>query len=436
MITIFGGEDAKAPTSLVGKAGNLKETPGSKEVTPVMKQALEEKNDQRIEEAQRQGISAIPTPIDPPKTLLEITSEDSQSEDPLLRWQQMQTERARSQREQQVAQEGQKTVDPQRENRLTSLMQAMVFQMESIMGKNQESKIQNMKVFDPETLRVNNGELAGENAGGTSIGGLQSVATPTKPENVIIAAGRIEYAQMILEANSDIPGPVVALMASGKFSGAKLLGKFTSQEEYLVITFNTLITKKGTSIPINAYAIDPGTSLTGIATDVDHRYLKRIILPAAAKFVEGLGDAYAETTTETTQNATTTSTPSKDLNTKQEFGKAVADMASKIGEVLDEDGKETKPLVIVAAGTPLGILFMDSITDKEVLTARAGGSSINSGRQLNQGQQVQYQGQQPIGALNPLQQLQSGFQNQQFFQQNDPNMLQQNTPNNSQNLGQ
>lgn len=416
LVSILSGDKTVAPVSSVGKgAGNsFKDVPGSKEVSPVMNEALQEKNEQRIDEAQKQGTSAIPTPIAPPKVLLEVPKDDAQTDDPLLRWQQMQTERAKAQREQQMVQDQQTQVDPQREGKVNAIAQGMSQQIGSILGALEAKKMQHMevskKIDAANAVDANGNLISASSANGVN---QLAAAAAAKPGKIIVPAGKIEYAQMVLEANSDIPGPVVALIASGQFNGGKLIGKFSSQEEYLVITFTQLVTKKGTSIPINAYAIDPGTSLTGMATDVDHRYFTRIILPAAAKFVEGLGDAYAQTTTSVTQNATTTTTASEDLNTKQEFGKAVSEAAKSVGDILDEDGQNTKPLVIVAAGTPMGILFMDQITDQDVLKARSG---ITAASQQQQGQQYPYQTQLYQSGMNPMQQLQYGLQGQQMMQ--------------------
>lgn len=419
LVSILGSDKVAAPTSVVSKGagGNFKEAPGIKEVSPVMKEAIEEKNDQRIDEAQKQGMSAIPTPIAPPKTLLEVPQDDAQSEDPLLRWQQMQTERAKAQRDQQDLQAQQTQTDPQRESKVTALAASMSQQIGTILSAQKTAELKHMNVFSKAALKTTdeNGNALVSGASAAN-GAIQNVAQ--KPAKIIVPAGKIEYAQMVLEANSDIPGPVVALIASGQFSGGKLIGKFQSQEEYLVITFSTLVTKKGTSIPITAYALDPGTSLTGMATDVDHRYFKRIILPAAAKFVEGLGSAYAQTTTATTQNATTTTTSSENLNTKQEFGKAVSEAAKSAGDVLSEDGKNTKPLVVVAAGTPIGVLFMDPVTDMTVLQARSGVGTAQQGGQQVPAQNQMYQQQQQPGFVNPMQQLQYGLQGQQLLQQN------------------
>ncbi len=423
MVSLFGGSSTPTPTSVLSKsAGNdLKDAPGTSELTPVMKEALEERNQQVVEEAQKKGTSAIATPIDPPKAVLEVTDDSRKSEDPLLRWQQMQEERAKSQQEQ-VAVEQKPQTDPQREARLNGMVSGMSNQFNEILNNRaKDKKLQHIEVVSMADLMktapdgaVATGDLA---AAGTaaSVG----VAEVKKPVTIILPAGKIEYAQMMLEANSDIPGPVVAMIASGTFNGGKLLGKFTRKDDYLVITFTTLVTKKGTSVPINAYAVDPKSSLTGVATDVDHRYFRRVILPAAAKFIEGLGDAYAQTTTTTSQSSSSTVTSSQKMNTKQQFGKGVSEAASSMSDILDEDAKKTEPLVIVAAGTAIGVLFMEPLTDDSLLRARAGVSTAAVGQQPG-GQQpatVNPYQQQGTGYMNPLQQLQYGLQGQQFLQQ-------------------
>src|SRR5690606_12018046 len=52
-------------------------------------------------------------------------------------------------------------------------------------------------------------------------------------ENIIIPAGTIEYAQLVTEANTDAPGPVMAQIASGPLAGARLIGSFQSTDNYL-----------------------------------------------------------------------------------------------------------------------------------------------------------------------------------------------------------
>ena len=412
LIALFGGSDEKTPGSVVAQGDKtFKEAPGTKEVSPTMKEALEEKNQERIDEAQKQGGSAMPTPIEAPKTLLDVPDDGGDGEDPLLRWKRMQEERARAQREQQMLQTQAPQADPKRDAAVQGMANGMSAQMSDILGKERKLGLQHMAVFDMS-------KLESKTSGINEISGLQGASTTgdanKKPEKNILSAGKIEYAQLVLEANSDIPGPVVALLASGPFSGAKLLGSFTAQDEYLVVKFTTLVTKKGTSVPIDAFAVDPTTSLTGVATDVDHRYFRRIVLPAAAKFVEGLGEAYSQTTTTTSQGTSTTTTTTEDLNTEQEFGKAVSEAAKQVSDVLTEDGKNLKPLVTIAAGTPLGILFMKGVTDQNIIDAQNGVNPGQATAEQNAQDQTQ---QQNMNNLTPYQQLQMGLQNQLFMQQ-------------------
>src|SRR5690606_16466854 len=94
-------------------------------------------------------------------------------------------------------------------------------------------------------------------------------------EVVLYPAGKIAYAQILTEANSDVPGPVLAQIASGPLSGSRVLGSFSKETELLTIKFDTVIVD-GVSIDINGSAIDPKTTLPAMATDVDHHYLARI----------------------------------------------------------------------------------------------------------------------------------------------------------------
>lgn len=390
IIMLFGGKNTETPDSFVAQGSDLKETPGSAEVSPQMKQALEEDNQQRIEQAILSGDSVLPTPIEPPKERLPVP-ENTSEDDPLLRWRQMQEERAQA--EQQTLEVAQQQGEPAApvgpDPALGALTAAMSTQMSQVLAEKPAESIKYMQVTDLGALLAAMQEKEGNlrmgnnpNSDGNYVAGSQAgvdgqmidptTGLPVAPPKIMIRAGTIEYGQMILEANSDIPGPVVALMASGKFSGARLIGSFQkAEDDYLIITFNTLVDKKGVSIPIEAYAVDPNTTLTGLATDVDQRYWQRIILPAAADFIEGLGEAVADSgTTKVTVSGDTVIEEKNDIDTKQELYKGVERAAERVSDLLDEKGNKTQPLIRVAAGTPLGILFTTSVTDQDRLAGQ------------------------------------------------------------------
>ncbi|MDD3020256.1 MAG: TrbI/VirB10 family protein [Alphaproteobacteria bacterium] len=420
VIALFGGDDKVVPNSRVGGgAADLKEAPGTNSVTETMRGALEDDNQQKLEEALKTGTSAIPTPIDPPKVLLGVPENEAGGEDPLVRWKRLQEERLRLQREQEEfttqAQE-----DPQKAERVSGLREAMMNQISNIMGEKTIAQMQNMKIYDLSMMEkassqnnftgIQNAGLAGSSQDGQS--------TPLVPLKVIVPAGDILYSQLLMEANSDVPGPIVALLVSGPFSGSRVLGSFQRQEEYLTMRFTTLIGKDGNSIPIDALAVDPDTTLGAMATDVDHRYWQRIILPAAASFIEGMGSAIAENgTTTVTVSGSDTAIAEEDnnLDTKQEISKAAAEAASKVGELLD-DQSDVEILVRVRAGTPMGLLFTKPITDQDIDASKYAPQQQAS--QANQQNGAMFMGQPQNGMVyNPAQLLQQGLNNQMLMQQ-------------------
>lgn len=182
-------------------------------------------------------------------------------------------------------------------------------------------------------------------------------------ETIIIPAGTINYAQIMLEANSDIPGPVLAQLVSGPLAGAKLIGSFQSTGKYLILTFNTIVID-GVSQGVQATAIDPGTTLPGVVSESDQRYFSRVLLPAAGSFLEGVGRAVAQDTTTVTISGDTVTTSQNDLDLEQELGKGAEEATSQIADFLDEEAGKIQPLVRVARGTAVGIFFSSPVLEQ------------------------------------------------------------------------
>src|SRR5262249_43355048 len=121
----------------------------------------------------------------------------------------------------------------------------------------------------------------------------------------LVSAGTVSYGQLLTEANSDVPGPILAQILSGPLSGARAVGQFHTINDYNVLQFS-LVNFKGKDYPINAIALDPDTTLGGMATEVDERYFTRVILPAAAGFMQGLGSALGTGSSSVVTNGETT----------------------------------------------------------------------------------------------------------------------------------
>ncbi|HRC26314.1 MAG TPA: TrbI/VirB10 family protein [Alphaproteobacteria bacterium] len=363
-IILFGGSAPKEAPSSVPSGNEVSEPPATAPVSKSYEEALKEGNIARTEEAIKTGGSVLPTPIEPPRGRLAVPEEDNAAEDPLQRWRRLQEERARQEAAAAVA----PTDKPKEDTRgeaVNALAQLMSQQMESVLG---EQVIEGPKKLDITTP----GWLLGfieEPAAGDSVVDKDGDGKPDdQVKKIIVPAGTILYAQMITEANTDAPGPVLAQIVSGPLNGSRILGEFKTQEEFLTLNFKTVVID-GVGHPVNAVALDPDTTLPGMATDVNHRYLKRIVLPMAASFVEGMASAISESgTTSITINGSTggsaTSVNNADKTNQQEVASGIEEAGSKLSELISEEADKTRVLIRVERGTPMGILFLDPVTEQ------------------------------------------------------------------------
>lgn len=372
-IILFGGGDDKPGTSRLTGGSSVNETPGSSEVSASMQQSIEEKNVQMTEDALRRGGSAVPIPIEPPKTVMPIPMEETAAEDPLDRWKRMQEERVRQQEllAQSKPEKAVPTKPPvdTKTPAVNAMSQSMATQMQAI--------LQSQKIPGPQFKRITpvtfvesvekkkldrldamNKRLADQKAAADMAAGVEQV------ENIILPAGTIEYGQLLIEANTDAPGPVLAQIVSGPLKGSRVLGSFKSTDEYLTLNFSQLVLD-GISYQIDAVAIDPDTTLPGMITEIDRKYFKRVVLPMAAEFVSGLADAISESGTTSvyiSDSSVTQSTADKD--SRQEVSSGISEAGDKLSEILDKEADAAQPMLRVAAGTPMGVLFVAPVTDE------------------------------------------------------------------------
>ena len=141
-----------------------------------------------------------------------------------------------------------------------------------------------------------------------------------------------------------------------------MLGAFTVENDLISLTFSQVVID-GISYPINAIALDPATTLPGMATEVDHRYFRRIILPAAAAFIDGAAEAIAESgRTDITITGDTVTSSETEADDEQEIASGLQEAAEELTTIIDEMNDDVEPLVIIGSGTPMGILFLDPVT--------------------------------------------------------------------------
>lgn len=355
MIILFGGKEEKQASSSVGGAPDLTVAPGTEDASLAYIEAIEDVNQQNLERAQSSQESAIPIPIEPAVGRIELAQEEKDTEDPLQRWRRLQEERLQREMEsRQVIEPAVAQQDSGRAEAINQLAQALSTQMQSILSMQGKYVVQQVQISSIQEKTEDAGEKDG-----VSEEDLAAAAIPTV---VVIPAGEIVYAQLITEANSDIPGPVLAQIMSGPLTGSRIIGTFSRQEKLLTIQFNTVIVD-GVSQPINAIALDPATTLPAMATDVDNRYFQRIVLPTAAAFVEGAAGIIAESgRTNVTVSGDVVVEETTEADVREEIAAGIEEAGSQLSEIIDEMNEDLEPLVIVASGTPMGLLFLQPVT--------------------------------------------------------------------------
>lgn len=366
-VLVYFGQDAdKKDVSIIPAGSEITAVPGSNnEVAPAYIEAVEQQNEADLEAAIAQGGSAIPVPIETSDIRLKAPEIQEESEDPLHRWRLLQEERVNREMKAKETELEPVTVlnAEQQSQAINNLAESMITQMEAVLGSSNEDKelitktLIEYKDFDDDGS--GNGSGSGDSEGNSF--------TETTEEIVVIPAGKIVYGQMLLEANSDVPSVILAQMVSGPLKGWKLLGEFNLEEdiEMLTITFDMAVNEDGKQYEIDAIMLNPDTSLAALSTDVDHKYIRRIVLPAASAFIGGFAEAIADSgRTDVTVSGDTVVQEENEKSDDQEVATGVSEASEAITEIID-DIADVEVRVIIAAGTPIGIFFTDNVVEEE-----------------------------------------------------------------------
>ena len=110
---------------------------------------------------------------------------------------------------------------------------------------------------------------------------------------VLVPAGRGIYAHTVVAVDSDTNGPIVLEADTGPISGDRMIGTFSkSGNDRLIVKVET-VEHRGKQLEANGVVIAPNSMETAVASSIDEHYVERFVLPAAAAFMSGLGQAVA-----------------------------------------------------------------------------------------------------------------------------------------------
>jgi intracellular multiplication protein IcmE len=340
--------DKTAVPSSVTSTPDLNEPPGG-QASQAFIEASNQAAAQRAAAAMKTGDSALPTPVGEGANFVDPNDPNKPKGDPLAEFRE-ELARQNKQRDQQIQVIQQQVKQQPAQQFDDKLEQAMRQQMAQL-----------IEGWQPKQIV----QVAGTVPKDEVVKGADNDKNKTTPvvSKIIVPAGTVNYAQMLTEANSDVPGPILAQILSGPLAGARAVGTFQYYEEYLVLSFN-LVSFKGKDYQVNAIALDPDTTLGGVATEVDKRYFTRVILPAAAAFAQGFGSALSSVSSTTTSNNNTIVTDQAKKGVREGIFEGMSQAGQTIGQFLQKEADATKTLVRVAAGTPVGIFFVSSVADR------------------------------------------------------------------------
>jgi intracellular multiplication protein IcmE len=186
----------------------------------------------------------------------------------------------------------------------------------------------------------------------------------TIAEKVLVPAGRGVYAHTVVAVDSDTNGPIVLEADTGPIAGDRMIGTFSkSGLDRLIVKVQT-VEHRGKPLEANGIVVAPDSMEEAVASSIDEHYLERFVLPAAAAFVQGFGQAVA------LSNSTTTVSPFGGvtqaygpLSVKEEAMVAGGAAAQAVGAAMSSSIPKG-PTVHLAANVAVGVMFLQNVSIK------------------------------------------------------------------------
>lgn len=248
------------------------------------------------------------------------------------------------------------------QQRIQQLQAAMSGQAQSLLAAWQPPKMVHQEGSPPaadKTAAVGGGKDS-INSRDTSSDGKSAAST----ERPLIKSGTIYFGVLDTAVDSDYPDtPVLVTIVQGPFKGAKLLGRVSlaQGQDRVSLSFTMMDMESWPKTKtVSAFAIDPDTARTVMASSVDHHYLMRYGSLFASSFLQGYAQGVQNAGTSTTGIFGTST-----QNPKLSFGNNVAVALGQVGTAftnVTQSYINTPTTVKVNSGVGLGILFMSDVT--------------------------------------------------------------------------
>lgn len=179
-------------------------------------------------------------------------------------------------------------------------------------------------------------------------------------------AGTVFNAILETGINSDEPSPVLARIVSGEMKGTRLIGQIQTVGKKVVIQFSTAnIPNVDSSVKISAFAVNPNTSRTALADDVDNHYFLKYGVLLASTFVSGYAEALKQNNTEYRDSVWgPVAVPKNDVTSRDINRQAIGSVGKTIATDAQQNLANIKPTITVNSGAAIGILLVDDLVIK------------------------------------------------------------------------
>lgn len=251
--------------------------------------------------------------------------------------------------------------DEARKQRIDQLQQAMSSQAQNLINAWQPPVMVHREGSPAEKAKGEGGTTTVTVPGGKE---TTTVTTTTAVKKPLIKAGTILFATLDTAVNSDYPDtPVMATIIQGPLKGARLLGKLALAQGMDKVSLNFNLMDKDdwpTTKTINAFAIDPDTARTVMASSVDYHYFKKYGAIMATSFLTGFANAISQSGSTTTNGIFGPTTTHPVLSTSNKIFEGLGQVGTTIGNSIS-NYINTPTTVKVNSGVGLGILFMSEV---------------------------------------------------------------------------
>jgi polyhydroxyalkanoate synthesis regulator phasin len=202
-------------------------------------------------------------------------------------------------------------------------------------------------------------------SGRASEGGSGNSSNDMPP---LLKAGTILFAVLTTAVDSDYPDtPVMATIVSGVFKGATLLGKLSLAQGQNKVSLNFTIMNRddwNKMKPVTAFAIDPDTARTVMASSVDNHYMLRYGTMFASSFVTGYANGISQSGSTTSSGIFGTTNTHPQLSPGEKIAVALGQVGTTFGAAL-ANYVNTPATVKVNSGVGIGILFMADVSSSD-----------------------------------------------------------------------